>query len=481
MGPEETINPPGKRTGGTSSSGGEVPRAQLGVQEPDDRLESWKEVAGFLKKGVRTVMRWEDLGMPVHRVPGAKRGGIVASRTEITQWLRGRPDLQPLDTPRSPILPSPVVDAGDVRPAWRKTLYLAGALGCSVVLLVAISILKRPAPLPVPARVHFLADSMQVLGTDGRLLWTHQFDGPLDAGVLPPHLTLDNLVRIGDLLGDGRYEVVVVAPVRTSPNPQQSPRFEVDCFSASGSLLWSYVAHETLRFGDREFFGPWQPYDIQVSRRGPPHPVLVAYNHRSWGYSFVTEIDPASGRGTIRFVNSGSIHRIDEKSMSGTTYLLVGGFNNEFDGGSLAIVNETRPFSASPQTPGTHHECASCPKGNPDYYLVFPRSEINRLRQVYETPVWGLNFNGNQFEVDKMELFPNGEVSTHYLFQTEPILRLLSLRFDSRYEMLHRELEHSGELDHPLSKCPERLHPAPVRVWTPTDGWKEWDVKPVAP
>ena len=426
-------------------------------------------------------MRWEGLGMPVHRVPGAKRGGIVASRTEITRWLRGRPDLQPPEATESPILPAPVMEAGDVRLSWRKTLYLAGALGCSVALLVAISILKRSASLPVPARVHFLADSMQVLGNDGRLLWTHQFGGPLDPEAIPPSLKLESLVRIGDLLGNGRREVIVVAPVRTSPNRQHLARVEVDCFSASGSLLWSYVPQETFRFGDREFSSRWQAADILVSGRSVPHSILVAFDHSPWGYSFVAEIDPSSGRGTVRFVNTGSIHRLDELRTSRRTYLLVGGFNNEFDGGSLAIFDETRPFGASPQTPGTRHECVSCPKGDPDYYLVFPRSEINRLRQVYETPVWGLNVNGNQFEVDKLELWPSSEVSTHYLFQAEPTLGLRSLRFDSSYEMMHRDLEKKGELDHTLAKCPERLHPLPVRVWTPSDGWKEWGVEPVTP
>jgi hypothetical protein len=41
-------------------------------------------------------------------------------------------------------------------------------------------------------------------------------------------------------------------------------------------------------------------------------------------------------------------------------------------------------------------------------------------------------------------------------------------------------MEQNIELDHTLANCPERLHPPPVRVWTPSDGWNEWDVKPRA-
>ena len=35
------------------------------------RLDSWKEVAEYLKRDVRTVSRWElSRGLPVRRVPG---------------------------------------------------------------------------------------------------------------------------------------------------------------------------------------------------------------------------------------------------------------------------------------------------------------------------------------------------------------------------------------------------------------------------
>jgi hypothetical protein len=481
MDPKTAEKPPSVGISGTLSSSIKTSKEPAAAQ--GDRLGSWKEIATFLACDERTARRWEELGLPVHRVPGAKRSRVVASRAEISQWLRGRQELESSNAADgTPIPPSAVVATYSPRSPSRKAIYLAGALGGVVVLLgLAIAAIKRSPSQPIPARMSFLADSMRALGSDGRVLWTYQFSGPLDPQRIPAPFKLDDFVRMEDLLADGRREVVVVAPVRTSPNLQHFPRVEVDCFSESGVILWSYVPREMLQFGEREGSGPWLPYDIQVSRRGPPHSIFVVFDQTPWGYSFVEEIDPATGRGTIRFVNTGSIHRLEELHTSRGTYLLVGGFNNEFEGGSLAVFDETRSFAASPQTPGTRHACANCPPGNPDYYFVFPRSELNRLRQVYETPVVGLNVNGDQFEVDKLEVIPRTDVSMGYLFQTEPTLRLLSLHYDSRYEMLHRELEQKGELDHPLAKCPERLHPAPVRVWTPSDGWKEWDVKPVAP
>lgn len=57
-----------------------------------DRLDSWKAIASYLGRDVRTVIRWEQLrGLPVHRVPGGGRQVVFAHAQEIDEWLeRGR-------------------------------------------------------------------------------------------------------------------------------------------------------------------------------------------------------------------------------------------------------------------------------------------------------------------------------------------------------------------------------------------------------
>lgn len=53
-----------------------------------DLLTSWKEIANFMGKGVRTVQRWEaTLGLPVIR-PSDSRSGIVMARpSDLEAWL----------------------------------------------------------------------------------------------------------------------------------------------------------------------------------------------------------------------------------------------------------------------------------------------------------------------------------------------------------------------------------------------------------
>ena len=59
---------------------------------PDgDRLDSWKEVAVYLRRDVRTVQRWEKReGLPVQRHVHAKASSVCAFKHEIDAWLRSR-------------------------------------------------------------------------------------------------------------------------------------------------------------------------------------------------------------------------------------------------------------------------------------------------------------------------------------------------------------------------------------------------------
>jgi len=57
-------------------------------------LNSWKEVAQYLGRGVRTVQRWEhDLGLPVRRPRGKSRSAVIAFREELDSWLIDCPHI----------------------------------------------------------------------------------------------------------------------------------------------------------------------------------------------------------------------------------------------------------------------------------------------------------------------------------------------------------------------------------------------------
>ena len=56
-----------------------------------ERLDSWKEIAAYLKRDVATVRRWEKReGLPVHRHLHQKLGSVYAYTAELDVWLEGR-------------------------------------------------------------------------------------------------------------------------------------------------------------------------------------------------------------------------------------------------------------------------------------------------------------------------------------------------------------------------------------------------------
>lgn len=56
-----------------------------------ERLDSWKEIAVYLGREVRTAQRWEkDEGLPVLRHFHVKGGTVYALKEEIDTWLTDR-------------------------------------------------------------------------------------------------------------------------------------------------------------------------------------------------------------------------------------------------------------------------------------------------------------------------------------------------------------------------------------------------------
>ncbi len=57
----------------------------------DGRLESWKGIAVYLNREVRTVQRWErEENLPVHRHLHRKQGTVYAYKSELDSWLAQR-------------------------------------------------------------------------------------------------------------------------------------------------------------------------------------------------------------------------------------------------------------------------------------------------------------------------------------------------------------------------------------------------------
>jgi transcriptional activator of cad operon len=65
-----------------------------------ERLESWKKIAAYLRRDVRTVQRWEQTnGLPIHRHQRAQRPIPYAYTKELDTWWTRQPDIAPSEAP----------------------------------------------------------------------------------------------------------------------------------------------------------------------------------------------------------------------------------------------------------------------------------------------------------------------------------------------------------------------------------------------
>lgn len=161
---------------------------------PEDRLDSWKEIAAYLRRDVTTAQRWEKReGMPVHRHQHDKLGSVFAFRSELDGWAVGRRlELPPAE---GAIPPDPSGDG----PAEAA----AGA-----------AIPRADAPSPPAGAVRrrpwrFTAAALAVAGAGVAIMaWPHRRapqDDPLEGARFRPLTDFDGVEQAAAISRDGRF------------------------------------------------------------------------------------------------------------------------------------------------------------------------------------------------------------------------------------------------------------------------------------
>jgi Tol biopolymer transport system component len=135
-------------------------------------LQTWKDIAAYLERDVRTAMRWEkSAGLPIRRHAGAKGSSVYAYPSEIEAWRAGHTTESEPETP----------------PFWRRPLTWAAAavIAVAAAFIAYGPILNPNAPVAEAAEGSMrseqvwtdeAAGTMTRISPDGK--WATYIDGP---------------------------------------------------------------------------------------------------------------------------------------------------------------------------------------------------------------------------------------------------------------------------------------------------------------
>lgn len=190
------------------------------------RLASWKEIAAYLGRDVRTVIRWEkERGLPVHReTSGLGRPTVYALAIELDNWLLGQRDEATLNAVGSPAPSSPAVrPRREARRLLRAITYFSLA---GIVAFAGIFVVRDVIDVAADRHLRFARTDFPAAGPMSVAVGDFDRDGNLDIVFTNSATNTVDLI-FGNGHGDFGRRVSV-------PSPTEPERVSVGDFNGDG-------------------------------------------------------------------------------------------------------------------------------------------------------------------------------------------------------------------------------------------------------
>lgn len=274
---------------------------------PEDRLDSWKKIASYLRRDVSTVQRWERReGLPIHRLLHDKQGSVYAFRTELDRWWESRrstitPDEDHRGAPAAAEPAAVAVAPGAPRFApWLRKPAVRVVSGLAVAAVLGAILLRANSPWRNPleeARFTRVADfpgyeQAAALSRDGRLLaFVGEQDGRQDVWISE--------------LGSGRYRNLTRGAALELVNPSvRTVGFTPD---ASRVSIWTRGADGS------------QPGDVNIIAvpvsGGTPTSYLPGVAEFDWSHQGKRLVYHSTAPGDPIYVRDGAVGTLQDRKI----------------------------------------------------------------------------------------------------------------------------------------------------------------------
>ena len=350
-------------------------------------LTSWKEIAAYLDRDVRTCLRWEKrYGLPVHRLERDSKAKVFAYKEQIDQWLADR----------SALSNSPAVCELPARSWFRPFPVLFALAGLAAA---AYFLFVRPPggdASGVPADYPLSGSKLTIVDKAGRELWSFETGLPnlVAEDVYRPrsekkhqgddYVPVWPYVLIRDFDGDGRTETLFSTQTESEINEGW-----LICFNEDGAVRWQKDMGRALEFGGRPYRGDYRIFGFDVDDYdgdGGPEVLVIAHHMPDWPCRVV--LLGASGAVEGEYWNAGYIMDASAGDVDGDgrKELVLGGVNNEYRRGCLAVFEAGGLRGGSPQT-SDGFRSPDVGAGGQAVYVLFPNTSVHRAVKQEGDPV----------------------------------------------------------------------------------------------
>ena len=413
---------------------------KAGNGKKENILTSWKEIAAYLDRDVRTCVRWEQrYGLPIHRLERDSKAKVFAYKDQIDVWLaersaggKARSDGRGLAS--SLLRPLPIL------------LALAGLAAAAYMLFFRAPSAASPS---VPADFHIRGSELVITDQAGRELWhfntrvqnlvseeeyrTHFQDLEQGADYLIswPH------IKIIDLDGDSRPEVLF--SVQTKFDIGEGTLI---CLDDRGRELWRFAAGRELVIGGQTFRGEYRIFGFNAEDYdddGALEVLVISHNKPDWPCQ--TVLIDAAGHREGEYWNAGYFMdaRAGDLDGDGDIEFVLSGVNNEYGRGCVAIFEAGGLRGGSPQDQKAYR-WPDLAAGGQSAYILFPMSDVAAAMHLRGDPI---NYIAGIYEGEGLMVYATG---TQTYYDLDHALNCQKVTLSNTFKNLHDDLIREGKV-----------------------------------
>ncbi len=391
-------------------------------------LDSWKEIAQYLKRDIRTCQRWEKhFGLPIHRLEASPKSRVFAYKEEIDKWLQLKLGEKKLRRKHK---------------FWpriqQSALFLAIFLS-ALLLLWLIKLIFIPSSAN-PTDFKIKGSRLIIIDEKGGPLWEYNTglrnleseayyrkhfqvkkNIPFPDDILLPQIIFE------DINNDHTQEILFSIQTVNATNEGR-----LICFNKKGKILWTFQAGRRMTFGNKEYSADYRIIGFgcdDVDNDGRQEIIVISSNNPYFPCQAV--LLNSKGKLIGEYWNSGYLqnYAFVDLNRDGRKEIILVGINNEWRCPCAVVLDPSLMKGASPQNKD-YYRCQNIKTSYEKYYLRFPRNEVDLLKRELNNII------------HRIDVFENNTIS----FSTS--VSSVFYEFNYKMELLNIDLSHAFMADY---------------------------------